>query len=320
VLSARAHVAKIVKTKTSASKDRRSGRVAIVGRANVGKSTLLNALLGEPIAIVSRHAQTTRDQILGVVTHGDAQLGFIDTPGLHKARHKLGARMNALARDAAREADVVLFVTDVTSPPRATFSEEDRAILKALPDEVPVVLVLNKIDRVKDKHAMLAVLEGVAKEYDFKSIIPVSALRTDGMDRIITEVSGLLPKGDFLFDGDSLSDKPVRFFVAEFVREQILQKTYQEIPHGIAVAVERFDESGPTYIIELAVHVDREAHKKILIGAKGAMMKAVGTAARARIEAMLGKHVHLQLWVRVTPGWAESEDKLRELGYAPENK
>ncbi len=320
MLSARVNVPKTAKPKKAEPKERRAGKVAIVGRANVGKSTLLNALLGEPIAIVSKHAQTTRDQILGVLTRGDAQLGFIDTPGLHKARHKLGARMNALARDAARDADVVVFVTDVTSPPRATFSPEDRAILKALPDKVPVVLVLNKIDRVKDKHAMLAVLEGVAKEHDFRSIIPVSALRSDGMDRIVDEVSALLPVGDFLFDGDALSDKPVRFFVTEFVREQIFQKTYQEIPHGVAVAVERFDESGPTYVIELAVHVDREAHKKILIGAKGAMMKAVGTAARARIEAMLGKHVHLQLWVRVTPGWAESEAKLRELGYASEDR
>lgn len=316
----------------------RAGRIAIVGRPNVGKSTLLNALLGEPIAITSRHPQTTRDQILGVVTQDDAQFIFVDTPGVHRARHKLGERMNAQARDAARDADVVVFMTDVGNDARTMMGEEDRTILAQLP-KLPTVLVINKVDRIAVKSDLLKILEGYSKEHDFKAIVPMSAQREgvraaarksgerpdEGLRRLLGELRELLPEQEKPYADDTLSDKPVRFFVAEFVREQILRKTFQEVPHGVAVIVERFEEPSAKALaktpdaatrIELAIHVDREAHKRILIGARGAMLREIGTQARAKVEQMLGKHVHLQLWVRVTPRWFESEARLKELGYA----
>jgi GTP-binding protein Era len=308
----------MAKAKAKPKEEPRSGRVAIVGRPNVGKSTLLNALLGEPIAITSKHPQTTRDTILGVLTRGAAQFLFVDTPGLHKARTRLGARMNAAAKDAAREADVVLFITSVADPPRPTMSPEDKEILAAIPEGVPVVLVINKVDRVGRKAALLPVLEAYGKERAFAAVVPVSALRGDGTEGILQEVSALLPARAHEFEADAISDKPVRFFVAEFVREQILKKTFNEVPHGVAVVVERFDESGDVPRIELAIHVDRESHKGIIIGARGALLKAIGTEARAKVEQMVGKQVHLQLWVRVTPRWYEDEARLAELGYAKE--
>jgi GTP-binding protein Era len=294
-----------------------AGKIAIVGRPNVGKSTLLNALLGERIAITSPHPQTTRDRIAGVVTQKDAQFVFLDTPGLQEApRNKLGAIMNQLARDAAREADVVLWVTDSLTP---ALPKADATALAALPEGLPAVLLLNKIDRLERKDELFPVLEGLGKNERFRAIIPVSARKRDGVERIFDEVRPLLPEQDPLFPEDELSDKPVRFFVSEFVREQILKKTRQEVPHGVAVVVERFEE--PTgkkkvTVIELAIHVDREAHKKILIGKHGQLLKTIGIAARERVEAMLGRQVHLQLWVRVTPGWAEREQTLRDFGYA----
>jgi GTP-binding protein Era len=300
---------------TRRAAETRAGRVAIAGRPNVGKSTLLNALLGEPIAITSRHPQTTRDQILGVVTRGATQFVFVDTPGLHRARHKLGVRMNALAREAARGADVVLFVIEPPAPGQAGIAEADLAALADVPAGVPTVLLVNKVDRLKDKSALLPWLETASRERDFTAIVPISARRADGLERIFTEVGARLPVGPKLFEDDALSDKPVRFFVAEFVREQILRKTHQEVPHGVAVVVERFDESRPVVHIELAVIVAREAHKKILIGAKGSMLKAIGIDARARVETLLERQAHLQLWVRAVPDWYESDARLRELGY-----
>jgi GTP-binding protein Era len=293
----------------------RTGRIAIVGRPNVGKSTLINALLGEPIAITSRHPQTTRDQILGVITEGDTQLVFVDTPGVHKAKTKLGARMNDLARDAARDADAVLFMVEVGPTSRTSMSEDDVAILESIPAHIPTLLVLNKVDRIKQKQKLFPILEGYAKARDFRAVIPVSALNANGTHRILSELHAMVPEGPKMFDDDALSDRPVRFFVAEFVREQILRKTFQEVPHGVAVVVERFDETQEIPRIDLAIHVDRDSHKRILIGAKGSMLKEIGTEARAKVEQMIGKHVHLQLWVRVTPGWYENDAALREMGY-----
>jgi GTP-binding protein Era len=296
---------------------RRAGRVAIVGRANVGKSTLLNALLGEPIAIISRHPQTTRDRIAGVLVDGDAQLVFVDTPGVHKARNKLGARMNQEAREGARDADVVVFVTDVSPELKQTMRAEDARILATVPADKPVILVLNKVDKVKEKAALFPILQEHAKARDFAAIVPMSASREDGLQELLAEVKKLLPKGPAIVEDDAISDKPVRFFVAEFVREQILRKTREEVPHGVAVVVERFDESGRVPKIDLAIHVDKESHKPIVIGAKGALLREIGTRARARVEHLLGRQVMLRTFVRVTPGWYESDSKLRDLGYEP---
>jgi GTP-binding protein Era len=297
----------------------RSGRVAIVGRPNVGKSTLLNAVLGEPIAITSRHPQTTRDLVRGVLTVGDAQYVFVDTPGLHVPRTRLGRWMNDVAREAAREADVIALVAEarVRAGPGGAVApdEEDLALARELP-ATPTVLVLNKVDRAKDKTALLPLIGAFAAAHAFAAVVPTSAKRADGIDRFLKELRDLLPEQPFLYEADTLSDQPVRHFVAEFVREQVLAHTRQEVPHGVAVAVERFDESTSVPKIEVAIHVAREAHKKILVGARGQMMKRIGTAARARVEQMMGKQVHLKLWVRATPDWMNDPAKLRELGYS----
>jgi GTP-binding protein Era len=285
----------------------------------VGKSTLLNALLGEPIAIVSRHPQTTRGPVRGVLTMADAQYAFVDTPGVHDARTRLGRHMNSAARDAARNADVlVLLVEPPRGPGGAGARDADVALAVELPG-VPTVLAINKVDRVKDKALLLPLIASFAAVRDFAATVPISARRADGLPSLLEEIRRLLPSQPVLFDVDTLSDQPVRFFVAEFVREQILERITQEVPHGVAVVVDRFDEGGEVPLIEASVHVAREAHKKILVGAGGSMMKKIGIAARARIEGMLGRKVNLRLWVRATPGWMDDETRLRELGYGPDD-
>jgi GTP-binding protein Era len=290
----------------------RSGRVAILGRPNVGKSTLINALLGEPIAIISAHPQTTRDVVRGVLTRGEAQYVFLDTPGVHAAKTKLGSWMNAAAREQAREADAVVLVVEPDHG--AEIGAADRALAREL-EGMPTVLVINKIDRVKEKARLLPLLAAFGEAGTFAATVPLSAKRGDGLDRLLNELRELLPEQPFLYEPDTLSDQPVRFFVAEFVREQILQHTRQEVPHGVAVVVERFDESTDVPHIEIAIHVARAGHKGILVGAKGAMMKRIGMAARVRVEKMMGRRVHLKLWVRATPDWMNDAAKLRELGY-----
>lgn len=295
---------------------RRAGTVALVGRPNVGKSTLMNALLGERLTITSQKPQTTRDRIAGILSNDVEQFVILDTPGIHDARNKLGAHMNALAEEAAQEADVVLFVCELGMSPTPEMAPEDRAILRKIPDGKKVVLVLNKVDRVKQKDVLFPVLEGFAKARDFAAIVPLSARRQGDAARILREVGPLLPEGDFLYPDDELSDRPVRFFVAEYVREQVLKYTRNEVPHGVAVEVESFDEGLRVPRIQVVLHVDKDSHKGIVLGEKGKLMKEIGTGARARVEELLGQKVHLAVHVRVTPGWYESDHKLRELGYA----
>jgi GTP-binding protein Era len=301
----------------------RAGTIALIGRPNVGKSTLLNALLGEPIAITSHHAQTTRDRIAGILTREGVQFVFLDTPGVHRARHKLGERMNEVARAAAAECDVAVFMTEpetrngldgVEIAP--TVREDDRAILAAIPDGTKIVLVLNKIDKIKHKQILMPLLEAYGKERALAAIIPLSALKSDGMQRLLAEVAKLLPEGDPLFDEEELSDKPVRFFVGEFVREQILRRTRQEVPHGVAVTVESFDENAKLVRISVTVHVAKDSHKGIIIGDGGKMLGAVGAAARRRAEALLGRKVHLETFVRTTEGWFDDAARLADMGYA----
>jgi GTP-binding protein Era len=294
----------------------RSGRVALLGRPNVGKSTLLNVLLGEPIAIISSHPQTTRDVVRGVMTRGDTQYVFLDTPGVHSAKNRLGTWMNEAARGQAREADVVVLLVEPEWGPQ--MNAADLTLAREL-EGVPTVLVINKIDRLKDKTKLLPILAAFGEAHTFAATVPMSAKRSDGLERLLKELRELLPEQPFLYEPDTLSDQPVRFFVAEFVREQILQHTRQEVPHGVAVVVERFDESTDVPHIEIAIHVAREGHKGILVGAKGNMMKRIGTAARMRVEKMLGRKVHLKLWVRTTPDWMNDPGMLRDLGYGPES-
>ncbi|HEY8079802.1 MAG TPA: GTPase Era [Labilithrix sp.] len=294
----------------------RAGTVALIGRPNVGKSTLLNALLGERIAITSPHPQTTRDRIAGILSFEGAQLVFLDTPGFHEARNKLGVRMNELARGAADECDVAVFLTDASGPPR----DDDRAILGHVPEATPIVLGINKVDRVKPRSALLPALEAWGKERAFAAVVPIAAKNGDGVQRLLGEVAKLVPKGDALFAEDELTDKPVRFLVGELVREQILRRTRQEVPHGVAVTVERFDEAGKQVRIAVTVHVAKDSHKGILIGDKGKMLAAIGTEARKRAEELLGKKVHLETFVRATPKWFDDAARLKELGYGGETK
>lgn len=294
---------------------RRAGTVALLGRPNVGKSTMLNALLGERIAITSNKPQTTRDRIAGILTRGGAQFVFLDTPGIHAPRHRLGERMNRLATSAAEECDVAVVMTDVSPAPEPRVDEGDRRIIEAIPANKATVLVVNKVDRVHPKHLLFPVLEAYGRLRDFAAIVPVSALRGDGVDRVLSEVEKLLPEGGPLFPEEDVSDKPVRFFVAEFVREQILRRTRQEVPHGVAVSVESFEEGPKLVRIAVTVHVAKDSHKGIIIGDGGKMLAAIGKAARERAEALLGRKIHLETFVRTTPGWFDDPARLAELGY-----
>jgi GTP-binding protein Era len=281
----------------------------------VGKSTLLNAALGQALAIVSPVPQTTRNRILGVVRRPGAEIALLDTPGIHKPYSRLGRTLNRTARDATHEADAVLYVT--TSGPKPGVHPGDKTLLADVGHGVPTVLVLNQVDRVKDKSTLLPLLAELATLRDFAAVVPISALHDDGVDRVLDEVAKVLPVGPARFDEDMLTDRPVRFFAGEFVREQVLLSTREEIPHAVAVEVTSFDEKDKAVAIEATLHVEREGQKRILIGKGGEKLKAIGTAARARIEELLEKRVYLTLWVRVTPGWTESASAIAELGYAP---
>jgi GTPase len=311
--------------------------VALIGRPNVGKSTLLNAALEQPLAIVSPTPQTTRDAILGVVHHRSAEIALLDTPGLHRPRTELGRVMNQAAREAARSADVVVFVTDVPPrglpPARADTKEPARAPLRPHPGDValladlgtdaPAVLVINKIDHVKDKAALLPLLEALSKIRNFSAVLPISALRKNGVTRVLDEVEKLCPEGPWRYGPDDITDRSARFFAAEYVREQILRATQAEVPHAVAVSIERFLEPPPnasgspsTVHIDATISVERAGQKRILIGTGGEMLKGIGTRARLRIEALVGRKVNLKLWVRVVPDWRESQRQLTELGYS----
>jgi GTP-binding protein Era len=290
--------------------------VALVGRPNVGKSTLLNALVGQQLAITSHHPQTTRDRVLGVYTEPSLQLVFTDTPGMHEARNPLGTFMNQEADEAARGCDVIVLVTDVSASPVAGLDPLDAALLGRLPQGTPVVLVLNKIDRVKDKGALLPVLQACGEAHAFAAIVPLSARKRDGAARLVDVLREIATEGPKLYDDETLTDRPSRFFVAELVREQVLRCTRQEVPHGVAVVVERWTEARRVAHIELVVIVDKESHKKIVLGHEGLMMKEIGTKARAKVETLLGQHVNLKIWVRVMPRWYDDPARLAELGYA----
>jgi GTP-binding protein Era len=312
---------------------RRAGRVALLGRPNVGKSTLLNAALEQPLAIVSPTPQTTRDSVLGIVRHRGAEIALLDTPGLHRAKSALGRAMNRSAREAAKSADVIVFVTDV--PQKGALDRlrkvrdddvsapiqvhpADRILLDDLPGEAPAILVINKVDRLRDKALLLPLVQAYAAVRPFASIVPISARRADGLLRVLDEVASLCPEGPAKYGADDLTDRPVRFFASEYVREQILLATAEEVPHAAAVEITRFvepDRPGRATHVDATIHVERTGQKKILVGAGAEMLKRIGTAARLRIEELVGGKVNLKLFVRVTPGWRDDRGQLAELGY-----
>jgi GTP-binding protein Era len=293
--------------------------VAIVGRSNVGKSTLLNAALEQPLAVVSRQPQTTRTRLLGIVRHRDAELGFLDTPGLHKARSRLGREMNRAARDAARDADVIVFLVAVPRTAKGELRPHpgDASLIAELPGDKPVVLVVNKVDVLRDKRQMLPLLQGLSALREFAAVVPISALTQDGVARVLDEVSRIVPVGAPRHAEDALTDRPMRHFAAEYVREAILRATAEEVPHAVAVTIDEYTEPGTTgqvTRIAATIHVERQGQKRILIGEKGAVLKRIGTEARLRLEELIGGRVHLELWVRVTEGWRERTDLLADFG------
>ncbi len=294
----------------------KSGFVAIVGKPNVGKSTLVNAYVGEKIAIVSPKPQTTRRVIRGILTRPDAQIVFVDTPGIAKPIHKLGQLMVESATRVLTEVDVVLFVVDGSQMP----TTDDKHIGQLLDQRctVPVLLVLNKSDLLKPENVQ-AVTEaywGIVKHADWMRI---SATRKENLDKLLDMVLARLPEGPQLFAPDQITDQPLQVLAAELIREQVLLNTRQEIPHSIAVAIDEWQDRRPDLThISATIYVERESQKAIIIGAKGAMLKRVGQAARAEIESWLGHQAYLELWVKVWDKWRESESSLRELGYSPE--
>jgi GTP-binding protein Era len=298
----------------------RFGTIAIIGRANVGKSTFLNAALGEPLAIVSPLPQTTRDTLLGVVHRDDAQLAFLDTPGLHRARTELGRRMNASAREAARVAEVILFMTDaerLVSPKGKTepLDPEDLRLLAELDGSTPAVAVINKIDLVKDRTKLIPLLDGLSKARPFEAIVPLSVRKQADVDRLLGVLAEVVPEGPVAYDADTLTNRPSSFFVREYVREAVLVSARGEVPHAVAVAIDSYDDGPKLVRVEVTLHVEKTGQRAILIGRGGLKLKEIGTQARLRIEKLVGKKVFLKLFVRVTARWKSVPRQLAELGY-----
>ena len=290
----------------------RSGFVSIIGRPNAGKSTLLNALVGQKVAIVADKPQTTRTSIQGVVTTPESQVVFVDTPGIHKADSALNKRLMDTVRAALEERDLLLFVADATEG----FGEEDRrAIDVARRTSTPVVLVLNKVDLVKDKAALLPLIEEFKQGFGFADYLPVSAVRRDGLDELMKVIVERMPEGPAYFPEDHVTDQPERFLAAELVREKVLLATRQEVPHSVTVTVDKWEDTPKLTRIFATIRVERDGQKAIVIGREGSMLKRIGTQAREEMERLFGVKIYLDLHVRVQPGWRESTAFLDSLDW-----
>ena len=288
----------------------RSGFVAVVGRPNVGKSTLVNRLVGEKVAIVSDKPQTTRNRILAVLNRPDGQVVLFDTPGIHKPMHRMNQRMVEAAVSSLGQVDLALWLVDVTEE----YGAGDRYVRDVLQRSgKPVLLGLNKIDLVP-KPRLLPIIDRYRRLLDFVDVVPVSGLKGENVDRLAERLVADLPEGERLYPDDFLTDQPERFFVAEMVREQILRHTREEIPYSTAVIIDSFKEGPPLVRIEASILVERESQKGILIGRGGAMLKAIGSGARREIEAFLGTKIYLGLFVKVREGWREDPAMLDEVG------
>ncbi|MFO0773233.1 MAG: GTPase Era [Nitrospiraceae bacterium] len=293
----------------------KSGTVALIGRSNVGKSTLLNRLLGEKVSIVSNKPQTTRRRILGVVHRPDVQIGILDTPGLHEPTHRLNKRMIRTAIETLDDADILYLVTDAVggspSRDRGVIREVQRAVTR---QARPVVLVINKADAVP-KPTILPLLASFDRVFPWHAMVPVSAQKGDNVDRLIEVTIGVLPNDEPLYPEDTLTDQSMRALAADLIREHVLHKTYQEVPHAVAVEIDEFKEEGKLARIAATILVERESQKAIVIGEGGARLKEVGSRARLEMERMFGMKVFLRLWVKVREAWREDEQALVELGY-----
>lgn len=287
----------------------------MLGKPNVGKSTLLNAFLNEQLSIISPKPQTTRDAILGILSTDTYQIIFVDTPGVHRPRHHLGTQMVQSASEAAADADVLLIMIDAVSGITAEDAAMVRLLKNASRNACWCALVINKTDRIK-KNALLPLIDRCQRLWSGAEYIPVSALTRENVDSLLAQIVAVLPPGPAYFPPEQLTDKNERFVVAEYIREQVLHHCQEEVPHAVAVLVTTFKEAeGKKLLIEATVFVERPTQKMIIIGNNGRMLKAIGTAARRQIESFLGKNVYLQLWVKIQKNWRKDKAFLRRLGY-----
>ncbi|WP_455950674.1 GTPase Era [Eubacterium sp.] len=295
----------------------KSGFVALIGRPNVGKSTLMNRIIGQKIAITSKKPQTTRNKIQTVYTCDEGQIVFLDTPGIHKAKNKLGEYMVNVAEKTLKEVDLIMWLVE----PDTFIGAGEQHIAEQLKDiGVPVILVINKTDTVKQDD-VLKFIDAYRKIFDFDEIIPASALRGNNVDTVVEQIFKYLPQGPMYYDEDTVTDQPMRQIVAELIREKALHALDEEIPHGIAVTIEKMKKRHhkDIYDIEATIICERDSHKGIIIGKKGSMLKKIGTNARYEIEQQLDMKVNLQLWVKVRKDWRDSELLMKNYGYV-ENK
>ena len=285
--------------------------MAIVGRPNAGKSTLLNRFVGQKVAIVTSKPQTTRNRIQGIVTQPQGQVVFIDTPGVHEANSALNRQMMREVAAALEGIDVLLLMVDAIW----ALPHEDTLLLeKAKRFEGKTILALNKIDRIP-KPKLLPLMDAFSKAFPFAALMPISALRGDGCEELLEEVFKNLPEGEPFFPEDQITDQPERFLASEIIREKAIQLTYHEVPHALAVIVDKFEETPKLLRIEVTMHVERDSQKKILIGRKGDMLKRIGTQARKELESLLGTKIYLGLFVKVMPNWRENPMQVRELNW-----
>ncbi len=289
----------------------RSGYLAIVGRPNVGKSTLLNRLVGEKISIVSRKAQTTRHRITGILTNDDAQFVFVDTPGFQtKFSNALNRAMNRGVTQTLNDVDVVLFVIEA-----GRYDAKDKAVLRLLPKDRPVILVVNKTDQLKNREALLPFLAEVSADHDYAAVVPISAAKGRQTDNLLGEARKYLPNDGLMFPEDDLTDKSERFLASEYIREKVFRLLGDELPYATAVEIEKFEVEGNLRRIFAAIVVDRESHKAIVIGKGGDSLKRIASEARQDMERLFDGKVYLEVWVKVKSGWNDDERLLKSLGY-----
>lgn len=294
----------------------RSGYVAIIGRPNVGKSTLINRVLGQKLCITSRRPQTTRHRILGIKTTEQGQFIYVDTPGLHSDNKKAMNRyMNRAAASSIEDVDVILFVVEGLK-----WTDEDKQVLKRLQQDAraPVILVLNKADKLSDKGALLPQIQELSAQYDFAAVVPISARKGMNTDVLEQEIAKLMPEGEMIYDEDQLTDRSSRFLAAEIVREKLFRYLGKELPYSLTVEVELFEDDGEMFRISAVVYVERSGQKSIVIGKNGEQLKLIGREARLEMEQLFGCKVYLQLWVKVREGWSDNERMLKNLGYKDE--
>jgi GTP-binding protein Era len=287
--------------------------VSIIGRPNVGKSTLINHILGQKLCITSRRPQTTRHRLLGIKTTEHSQLIYVDTPGIHSDGKKAMNRyMNRAAASSIDDVDVILFVIEGTR-----WTEEDARILKRLETDakVPVILVANKVDKIENKDNLLPQLQTISERFDFASVIPISARKGINLTALQDEIAKLVPEGEMIFDEDQLTDRSSRFLAGEMVREKLFRHLGQELPYSLTVEIEQFEEEDGLYRISAVIYVERSGQKSIVIGKGGELLKTVGKDARLDMEKLFGCKVFLQLWVKVREGWSDNERMLKNLGY-----